>query len=120
MANEPKPTSSQAEDFQKTLENEIAELRDEISRINESLVERSAGMISGAKDKASEIYESAADSASKATQQLRTQANAVSEVARENPGTTTAVLGAVGLIGFMIGMVVGQSAADTHRSRWRM
>ncbi|RUM95322.1 hypothetical protein EET67_23890 [Pseudaminobacter arsenicus] len=120
MANEPKSTSSKADDLQKALEEQIYELREEIARINETVAERSAGMISSARDKASEAYVGAADRAARATRQLRTQANAVSEVARENPATTTAVLGAVGLIGFMLGMVVGQSTTDTHHRRWHM
>lgn len=120
MANEPKTASSKTDDFQKALEEQISELRDEIARINETVAERSAGIISSARDKASEVYEGAADRAARATKQLRTQANAVSEVARENPATTTAVLGAVGLIGFMLGMVVGQSAANSHHRRWHI
>ncbi|MGB3386859.1 MAG: hypothetical protein WBA88_02635 [Pseudaminobacter sp.] len=118
MANEPKTTSSKADDLQRALEDQISELRDEITRINETIAERSASLVSGVKEKASEFYEDASDRATKATQQLRTQANTVSEVARENPATTTAVLGAVGLLGFMLGMVVGQSATQTHHRRW--
>lgn len=120
MANEPKTASSKADDLQKALEEQISELREEIARINDTIAERSAGLISGAKDKASEVYEGAADRAARATRQLRTQANVVSDVARENPATATAVLGAVGLIGFMLGMVVGQSTTDTHHRRWHM
>lgn len=117
MANEPKTTSSKTDDLQEALEEQISELREEIARINETIAERSAGLISGAKEKASEIYEGAADRAGRATRQLRTQANTVSDLARENPATATALLGAVGLIGFMLGMVVGQSTADTHHHR---
>lgn len=118
MANEPKTASAKTEDMQKALEQQISELRDEIARINEAVAERSADMMSSAREKASEVYEGAADRAARATRQLRDQANVVSEVARDNPGTTTAVLGAVALIGFMVGMVVGQSTAESHSRRW--
>jgi ElaB/YqjD/DUF883 family membrane-anchored ribosome-binding protein len=120
MANEPKTTSAKAEDIQKALEQQISELRDEIARINDAVAERSADMMDSAREKASEVYEGAADRAARASRQLRSQADVVSEVARENPGTTTAVLGAVALIGFMLGMVVGQSTAESHHRRWHM
>lgn len=118
MANEPKTASAKAEDVQKALEQQIAELRDEISRISDAVADRGATMMGSAREKASEVYEGAADRASRASRQLRNQANVVSEVARDNPATTTAVLGAAALVGFMLGMVVGQSTAESHRS-WR-
>ncbi len=77
MANEPKTTSAKAEDIQKVLEQQISELRDEIARINDAVAERSADMMDSAREKASEVYEGAADRAARATRQLRSQANVV-------------------------------------------
>lgn len=119
MANEPKTTSVKTEDVRNALEEQISDLRDEIARINEIVAERSAGMMSGAKEKASEVYEGAADRAARATKHLRNQANVVSEVARENPGTAASILGVVGVIGFMLGMVVGQSTVEQQHRNWR-
>lgn len=56
--------------------------------------------------------------ASRTAQQLRSQAQAVSEVARENPGTTTAVVGVIGLLGFLAGIAVGQSLNNDTSRRW--
>jgi ElaB/YqjD/DUF883 family membrane-anchored ribosome-binding protein len=104
-------------EIQKALEKQVADLRKEITRINKTISARSAEMMDDARDQASSFYENASARASKATQQLRTQAHAVSEVARENPGTTTAVLGVVGVMGFLLGLAVGQAASEPRR-RW--
>ncbi|NGN43317.1 hypothetical protein G6N74_19790 [Mesorhizobium sp. CGMCC 1.15528] len=106
-----------SDDIQKALEKQIADLRKEIAKINKTVSARSAEMMDDAREQASSLYESASDRASKATQQLRTQAHAVSEVARENPGTTTAVLGFVGIVGFLLGIAVGQASSEPRR-RW--
>ncbi|MEO9336421.1 hypothetical protein ABFT80_03130 [Mesorhizobium sp. SB112] len=106
-----------ADDVQKALEKQIAELRKEITKINKSIADRGAEAIDEARGRASEFYDEASNRASRAAQQLRTQAHAVSEVARENPGTTTAVLTVAGIVGFVIGVAVGQASSDTRR-RW--
>ncbi|MER8753917.1 hypothetical protein NKH57_32920, partial [Mesorhizobium sp. M1050] len=100
-------------DVQKTLEKQIAELRKEITKINKSISARGTEMLNDASEQASEFYDTTRGS--RTAQQLRTHAHAVSEVARENPGTTTAVVGVIGLLGFMAGFAIGQSMNDTSR-----
>ncbi|RWC30280.1 hypothetical protein [Mesorhizobium sp.] len=117
MADTNKSDTPNIDDVQKTLEKQIAELRKEITKINKSISARGAEMLDDASEQASEFYDTAATRASRTAQQLRSQAHAVSEVARENPGTTTAVVGAIGLLGFLAGFAIGQSTNDTSR-RW--
>lgn len=117
MADTNKSDIPHIDDIQKTLEKQIAELRKEISKINKSISARGAEMLDDASEQASDFYDTAAARASRTAQQLRTQAQAVSDVARENPGTTTAVVGVIGLLGFLAGLAIGQSMNDTSR-RW--
>ncbi|MGX7873093.1 hypothetical protein ACVDG5_010055 [Mesorhizobium sp. ORM6] len=117
MADANKSDSPHIDDIQKALEKQIAELRKEITKINKSISARSAEILDDASEQASDFHETAAARASRTAQQLRGQAQAVSEVARENPGTTTAVVGVIGLLGFLAGLAVGQSMNDTSR-RW--
>lgn len=117
MAEAAKPDSPNIDDIQKSLEKQIADLRKEVAKINKSISARGAEMVDDAKEQASDMYETAAARATRTAQQLRTQAQAVSEVARENPGTTTALVGAIGLLGFLAGMAVAQAMNDTPR-RW--
>jgi ElaB/YqjD/DUF883 family membrane-anchored ribosome-binding protein len=107
----------QSDDAQKTMERQITELRREITKINKTIAARSADLVNNASEQASDLYDTAAARASRTTQQLRTQAQAVSDVARENPGTTTALVGVIGLLGFLAGLAVGQATSDTTR-RW--
>ncbi len=53
----------------------------------------------------------------RAAKQVGTQLQAVSEVARKNPGTTATVLGGVGIVSFLLGVAVGLALAVT-RHRW--
>ncbi|PDQ21831.1 hypothetical protein CN311_07015 [Mesorhizobium sanjuanii] len=117
MAEASKPDSSNIDDIQKSLEKQIADLRKEVAKINKSISERGAELVADAEEQASGMYDSAAARATRTAQQLRTQAHAVSEAARENPGTTTALVGMIGLLGFLAGMAVGQAMNDTPR-RW--
>ncbi|WP_137930936.1 hypothetical protein [Mesorhizobium comanense] len=117
MADTSKSDTPHMDDIQKTLEKQIADLRKEITKINKSLAERSAELVDEASDQASHFYDTAAARASRTAQQLRSQAQVVSEVARDNPGTTTAVVGVIGLLGFLAGLAIGQSMNDAPR-RW--
>lgn len=117
MADTIKSDVPHIDDIQKALEKQIAELRKEITRINKSISERGSELVDDAKEHASDMYETATARASRTAQQLRTQAQAVSEVARENPGTTTAVVGVIGLLGFLAGLALGQALNDSPR-RW--
>lgn len=105
------------DDIQKALEKQIADLRKEITRINKTVSARGAEIVEDAREHASDMYDTASTRATRAAQQLRSQAQAVSEVARDNPGTATAVVSVIGLLGFVAGLVVGQALTDTPR-RW--
>lgn len=118
MAEASKSDSPQLGDIKAALEKQIADLRKEITRINKSISARGAETVGDATEQASDFYETAKGRASRTGQQLRTHAQAVSEVARENPGTTTAVVGAIGLLGFLAGLAIGQSMNETSRRRW--
>jgi ElaB/YqjD/DUF883 family membrane-anchored ribosome-binding protein len=111
------PDTPQIEDVRKSLEKQISELRREITKINKSIAARSAEFIDDAGEQASELYDTASARASRTARQLRTQAQAVSDVARENPGTIGAIMGAVGLLGFLAGLAVGQATSENQR-RW--
>ncbi|PSH62640.1 hypothetical protein CU102_25080 [Phyllobacterium brassicacearum] len=117
MADAPEPETPNADEIQKSLEKQIAALRKEITKINRTIAERSTKVLDNAHEQASDLSGNASSLASRATQQLRTQAQAVSEIARENPGTTTSVLGIVGIVAFLLGVAVGQTLTDTRR-RW--
>jgi ElaB/YqjD/DUF883 family membrane-anchored ribosome-binding protein len=117
MADAPEPATPNADDIQKSLEKQIAALRKEITKISRTIAERSTKVLDNAHEQASDLSDNASSLASRATQQLRTQAQAVSEIARENPGTTTSVLGIVGIVAFLLGVAVGQALTDTRR-RW--
>jgi hypothetical protein len=102
------------EDMTDALEKQIADLKRQVSRINKTLSEQAAD----AADEARGWYDSASSRASKAASALRSQAQTVSEVAQENPVTVSTAALAVGFVGFMIGLAVGQSSNGSHRY-WR-
>jgi septal ring factor EnvC (AmiA/AmiB activator) len=95
---------------QDALEKQVAQLKREISKINKTLADR-------AEEAASGWYESAADRTSRATQQLRTQAQTVSETVQQNPGTVSTAFVLGGIVGLLLGMMMVQPAERDHR-RW--
>lgn len=103
------------DEIQKRLEKQIADLRKEVTRLSKSNSEKGIEMLGDAADHVSEIYNTASSRGSRAAQQLKTRANAVAEVARENPGTATTVVGMVGLFGFIVGVLVGYAAGGSYR-----
>ena len=117
MADTTKNELPKAENVQKALERQIAELRREIGKINRSIADRGGELLDDAKEAAGDAYQTASTRAARAARQLRTQAHSVSEVAKENPRTTTALLGAVGLLGFLVGVAVAKVTNDPMR-RW--
>lgn len=109
MADTPK-----ADDAQDAMKKQIAELRREITKINKTLADRAEEVA----EQASTWYDGAAERASRATQQLRTQAHVASEMAQQNPMTASTVVGIAGLVGFLIGMAIGQASHTEDRHRW--
>ena len=102
------------EDAAEALERQIAELKRQVGRINKTLSEQA----SEAADEARGWYDSASSRASKAASAVRAQAYTVSEVAQENPVTVSTAALAIGFVGFMIGLAVGQSSSSPSRY-WR-
>lgn len=117
MADTPKTEAPGIDGIQKSVEKQISELRKEIAKINKSLAERSAELASEARDTANDAIEEASTRASRAARQLRTQAQSVSEAARENPAATGVVVGLAGLVGLMIGFAIAKGSSD-QRGGW--
>jgi septal ring factor EnvC (AmiA/AmiB activator) len=112
MADDPTngPKTAQSK-TRESLEKQVSHLRREIAKINKTLIDR-------AEDVAEQANVSASERASKAAKALRTQAQSVSEVVRENPGTLSSAVIVGVLIGFAVGFVVGESQASDSRRRW--
>lgn len=112
--------ASNTDDAKAILENQIAELKKEILGLRKSLSSRSAEFIDGMRDQAGDAYDDASKHAGKVARQVSNQAQALSATARENPGTTTAVLGLAAAIGFILGVCVGQAGQENNSRRgWR-
>ncbi len=114
MAETLKPAAPGVGDTQEALEKQIATLRNEVTKINKMLAQRTVGVLDQARERASDLYNDASKTAAGAAKQVGTQFQAVSQVARKNPGTTTTVLGGV-VISFLLGVAVGLTLADTLR-----
>lgn len=101
------------DDVRAALEDQISELKKEMKSMSKSLASRA----SDALDDADDYIEDGKGRAARAARQVRDQAHAAVDVARENPGTTTAVLTTVGLMGFVVGVVFGGmlSGGSHHR-----
>lgn len=108
MADTPK-----ADDLQDAMKKQISELRREVTKINKAL----AAQAEEVSQEAAGWYSSASDSASRAARQLRSKAQSVSETVQENPGTVSSALVLGGFVGFMLGMLIGQSSSS-HDRRW--
>jgi len=93
---------------QEAMEKQIAQMKREILKINRQLAERA--------EEAGDWLSSATESASRATQALRGQAQSVSEAVRTNPGTVSSAMLLGGMIGFLLGCLVSQTSSDTRRS----
>lgn len=105
-----------------TVENQIAELRAQISSLSKSVSAR-AGTLS---DDASELMDEARGRAQRmahtAAQTVKAQGHNVVEAVKENPGTATSLLTVVGALGFALGYCVANAAAEQKSSsiyRWR-
>ena len=118
MANSPKTKPHDPEDMRKSFETQLLELRKEIAKISKSISGHGAEVAADARDTAAKAYGDASARAARAARQLRTQAYSVSEVAKSNPGATTAVVGIAGLIGFLIGFAFAKGTSDEGR-HWR-
>jgi ElaB/YqjD/DUF883 family membrane-anchored ribosome-binding protein len=109
--------SASPEDMRKEFEKQIADLKKEVGSLTKSLAARGSDAYEGARDAAGDAYERVKGQAAGPLRQARQQAQAVSEVIRENPGTAATVLSSAGVVGFMLGLAVGILAAGNQR-RW--
>jgi ElaB/YqjD/DUF883 family membrane-anchored ribosome-binding protein len=107
------------DDLRKDLEKQIADLRDEVSSLSKTLSERGQEFYDSLSEGAGEVYEGASRRARGAARQARNQAYAVSEAIRENPGTAATVLSSAGILGFLIGLAVGQAMSSSQQPRHR-
>lgn len=110
--NEAGPPKLSQREAQEALEKQVASLKREIGKINKVLAARAEEAV----NEASGWYDSATDRASRATQQLKSQAQSVSEAVRENPGTVSTAMVIGGAIGLLIGLAIGQS--NNRSQRW--
>lgn len=115
MADTLKGELANAENIQKAFDKQIAELRREIAKINRSISVRGGEMLDEATAAAGDAYQTASTRAARATRQLRTQAHSISEAAKEHPQTTTALLGIVGVLAFLLGVAIGRTSSDPAR-----
>jgi hypothetical protein len=112
-----KPELAAAEDLRKNPEHPVASPRKKIRKSEKPLRNR-AKVVGHARQKSSDLSHQAVTMVSSAARGLRPRSHTVSEVARENPGTTTSVLGVVGVLGFLFGVLVGRALTDNTRHKW--
>ena len=110
-----KPELATAEDLQK---NPIASPRKKIRKSEKPIRNQGSKVVGHARQKSSDLSDQAVTMVSRATRGLSARSRTVSEVARDNPGTTTSVLGLVGVLGFLFGVLVGRALTDNTRHKW--
>ena len=93
------------------LEQEIAQLKHEIGRLKQAIAGRAEDLVEGVEG----LYGSATDGASRATQALKSQAQAVSGAVRDNPGTVSSAFLIGGIIGLLFGLAFGASEPSPRR-----
>lgn len=89
--------------FRGSVEKQIAELRNELSRVSSSLAAKA---------------DDAQDAAIDYVDEARTQAGRVADVIRENPTTAATVLSGAGILGFGLGLIAGLALADRSSRRY--
>ena len=120
MVDTPPPNAETpgAENRQKKLERPVASPRKKTPNGNRTVRNRGSKVAGHTRGKSSDHTDQASTMVSKATRGLRAQAHGVSGAARDNPGTTTSILGVIGVLGFLLGMLVGRALTDNTRHRW--
>lgn len=95
--------SDNARDARAAIEDQLADMRSELSRLSKSFQERA----SDAADGAEEMLGSVRSKANGAARTMRRQVHTASEAIGENPGTAAAVLSSAGVVGLLIGLAAG-------------
>lgn len=113
-----KPELAATEDLRKKPENPIASPRKTIRKSEKPIRNQGAKVVGHLRQKSSDLSDQAVTMVSRPTRGLRARSNTVSGVARDNTGTTTSVLGVVGVLGFLFGVLVGRALTDKTRHRW--
>lgn len=98
-----------------TIEDQIAELRSRIEELSSSLSERAGS----AAEEAGEFIDSARGKARQVVHQVKAQGSQVVDTVRDNPGTATSVLLAVGAIGLTIGYLISSTSQPSRNEFWR-
>ena len=103
MVDTPPPNAETpgAENRQKKLERLVASPRKKTPNGNRTVRNRGSKVAGHTRGKSSDHTDQASTMVSKATRGLRAQAHGVSGAARDNPGTTTSILGVIGVLGFL-------------------
>ncbi|KAA3514467.1 MULTISPECIES: hypothetical protein [Agrobacterium] len=105
-----------------TVENQIAELRSQISSLSKSVSARAGTLSNDASEFVDEASGRLQRAAQTAAQTVKVQGHNVVEAVKENPGTATSVLTVVGALGFALGYFVATAANEQKSSsiyRWR-
>lgn len=93
-----------ADNTRQIMEEQIAELRQQIETLSQSLKQRSE-----------EAAEEARTRLNRAASTIKQQGHATVSAIRENPGTATTILSSAGIAGFILGFLVASCRNDT---RW--
>lgn len=105
----PKPPTQR--EAQEALEKQVAQLKREIAKINRTLSERAEEVV----DEATGWYDSAADRAARATRQLKSQAQSVSETVQQNPATVGSAFMLGTIVGALLVTVLGSARQERDR-----
>jgi len=105
------------DDTRKIFDKQLSELRGEITQLRKALSAQGGDAVSQLKDQADSAYENASARAKSAARYVQDQASVVAGTVKENPATTTTILGVIGVVGFLIGYSIATSSQETKR-RW--
>lgn len=103
---------SETENAAVAIEDQIAELRSRIDELSRSLQDSARD----AAEDAGEFMDGARTRARQVVRQVRNRGHEVVDAVRENPGTTTSALLAVGAIGLTIGYLL--SSRPSRNDFW--
>jgi ElaB/YqjD/DUF883 family membrane-anchored ribosome-binding protein len=94
-----------------TMQKQIGQMRREISSLKRLLADQAEEVVEDAEG----WFETASEGAVRATRAVRAQAQTVSGVVQENPGTVSSALFVGGIIGLLVGMALGRTEPAPHR-----
>jgi hypothetical protein len=94
------------------MKQQILQLSEDLTALKMSVAERAEQVA----ENAAGWFDTASESASRATGALKSKAQTVSGIVQDNPGTVSSALLLGGIVGLLVGMALGRSE-ETHR-RW--